>query len=210
MGGRQAVMACFVASCAFLSMLFQVVTAESWPTRDVLASITRIDVQMGESAGTCTAFSVDQALGRFVTANHCAQGTVRHGGITFAVIARDEDADLVLLQTDRGSLPALKLGSQPKTGDSLLSVGYPLSSPKPMLLPSMYQGQFDAWADGGNFAIFAGNAIPGMSGGPIVNTRGEVVSVVLGGGNPSMAYQNMGYGARYEALRKLLLKYRTD
>jgi S1-C subfamily serine protease len=212
MGGRHSVMATFLASLAFLTYLYGIITvnADAWPTQNVLAAITRIDVQFGDKTGTCTAFSVDQARGRFITAGHCATGAVTLGGITFAEIDRDADADLVLLQTNRGSLPALKLGSAPRTGDATIAVGYPLKSPRPMVLPSMYQGQFDAWDDGHDFAIFSGNSMPGMSGGPIVNLRGDVVSVVLGGGNPSQAFQNVGFGAPYQSLRRLLLKWRED
>lgn len=210
MGARQAVFACFVVALVYLTCLFTIVTAESWPTNRILSSVTRIAVEMNGQPGNCTAFSVDHALGQFVTAGHCARGPVLVGSTRLDVIALDEAADIALLQAREGGLPALKLGSQPRTGDATLSVGYPLSSPNPMLVPSMYQGQFDAWSDGNNFAVFSGNPMPGMSGGPIVNTRGEVVSVVLGGGNPSQVYQNVGFGTQYQALRRLVQKWKAN
>jgi len=214
-GAKQSVMACFVVGYyAFLPYLFTILTADvraadRWPTRNILPSVVRIAVQFGESDGTCTAFSVSDT-GRFVTAAHCAQGTVAIGDTQLYLIERDDVLDLALLQTNAGGLPALKLGAVPKPGDDTLAVGYPANSPKPLLIPTMYQGQFDAWVDGGNFAIFAGNAIPGMSGGPIVNRSGEVISVILGGGNPAHPFQNVGFGVPYPALRKMLLKWKES
>lgn len=211
MGGRQAVFACSVVAFAFVTYLFGLIAhADGWPARKVLESVIRVSVEIQGSSGTCTAFSVDQQRGQFITAGHCAKGPMSLGHIAFAPLDENTEADLALVQASQGGLPALKLGGEPRTGDATLSVGYPLSSPKPMLIPSLYQGQFDAWNDGGNFAIFSGNPMVGMSGGPIVNTRGEVVSVVLGGGNPSQAFQNVGFGTPYQALRRILLKQRTN
>lgn len=212
MGGRQVVFACFVACLAFTTGLCSLarftapVEASMWPTERVLRSVVRIAVQFDGKPGSCSAFSVDER-GWFVTAHHCASGSVRIGDVPLTFLLTDPENDLALLETARGGLPALKLGRPPKVGDATFATGYPLSSPSPMVLPSMYQGVFDAWARGERpAAIFIGNTIPGMSGGPIVDTSGEVIGVVLGGGNPSQVYQNVGFGAPYAALRKLLLR----
>lgn len=210
MGGRQAVFACFLASFAFLTLLYDVLTAESWPVAKVLPSVVKITVEFQGKPGSCTAFSVDEAQGRFVTAKHCATGTVSIGFVPLAQVDEDASADLVLLQTREGGLPGLKVGGAPRPGDATLAIGYPLSSPKPMLVPTLYQGPFDAFNQGHDVATFSGNSMPGMSGGPIVNTRGEVVSVVLGGGNPSQVFQNVGFGAKHAALARLVRKWRED
>lgn len=200
---------CIVVLCFLLSM--RAVTATEWPTQKVLQSVVRIAIDNNGTPMTCTAFAVP-GQGRFVTAQHCTNGAVTIGTIPVDVLEVDDADDLAVLQLrNDGSLPPLMLGKEPKMGDATLAVGYPLGvSGHPMVFPSTFQGVFDGFDDGNVFAVFVGNAMPGMSGGPIVNTRGEVVSVVLGGGNPSMAYQNMGFGARYDALRRLLLKYRVN
>jgi S1-C subfamily serine protease len=214
MGGRQAVMASFMASVAFLTYLWSIIVAplaaEYWPADRVLRSVVRIEVDFNGKAGSCTAFSIDEGQCRYLTAKHCTVGKVTIGFLPLDVIDADDAADLALLQGRHLCMPALALGGQPKAGDATIAIGYPLSSPKPLLVPSMYQGHFDAFNQGNNVATFSGNSIPGMSGGPIVNHRGDVISVVLGGGNPSQVYQNVGFGVPYVSLRRMLLKWREN
>jgi hypothetical protein len=175
------------------------------PMRIALPSIIRIGADFEGKDGHCTAFSVNETPGRWVTAGHCAQGDVRVGQLVFRPLAKDALNDLALLETDHG-LPPLLLGAEPREGDPTMAIGYPASSESPMAVPSVYQGTFKAWSeDTHRFAIFVGNSMPGMSGGPILDRSGRVVSVVLGGGNPAQWSQNVGFGTPYQALRKMIV-----
>lgn len=180
------------------------------PVHRVLDSVIRIQVEINGQAGACTAFSIREVPGQFITANHCAQGKVEAGGVEFMVRHRDADEDLALIETAWG-LPALEVGREPRVGDELKAIGYPVASPNPMIFPSTYQGAFiTPLLKETARTVTVGNTIPGMSGGPIVDKRGEVVSVVLGGGHPDKIYQAVGFGAQFEAVRRLFLRARLS
>jgi S1-C subfamily serine protease len=203
--GRSILLSCWI--CVLLLVAGCAAAFRLTPLGFVAPSVIRISATFEDSTGSCTAFSVNETPGRWITAAHCAAGDVTVGSLVFRPLEIDAEHDLALLETPHG-LPPLLLGPQPVIGDSTLSVGYPLHAEKLVGVPSLYQGVFRMWPeDTIPFAIFSGNSMPGMSGGPILDRQGRVVSVVLGGGNPAQAYQNVGFGVPYAALRKLTMKW---
>lgn len=212
MGARNAVFATFVSSLAFLVYLFGIVTvsADSFPLERTMRSVFRADVTFAGEPGHCSMFSVSEQPPLYVTAAHCASGPVTFGNLRFLPLEIDLQEDIAIFEGE-AKLPALSLGATPRVGDPTMAVGYPGASPKPIGIPTMYQGVFAAWGkpDEAPMAIFTGNTIPGMSGGPIINRRGEVVSVVLGGGHAAQSYQNVGFGAKPDTLRRLVQVWTT-
>lgn len=197
---------------AFLTLLLSVSlilpssSLSAWPVERVLKSIIPITVQLNpDKTMGCSAFSIKPEEGLFVTAGHCTAGALTAGRVTFGVVEVDKEADLAVIQADGLNIPALQVAHPPKRGASYHAVGYPAGIPNPVLVPSVFQGEFPILGE--ESAVFVGNTLPGMSGGPIVDDNGIVVSVVLAGGNPATVVQNLGFGARFKALFRLVKKH---
>lgn len=141
--------------------------------------------------------------GIFVTAFHCVVGKIFLGKHSLELVVLNELEDIVALRGDV-KVTGLKLGKMPSIGDTITAVGFPAGFPTVLQIPGVFQGEFQIENFGPPSAIYWGNALPGMSGGPILNTRGEVVGMVTGGGNPSHPLQNIGTGVKFEALRKVI------
>lgn len=183
------------------SLLFLILLSPPLSASDQHPSIVPLTSTSEDGEMRCTGFSIGEGI--FITALHCITGIVAIGVDTLIPIIIDKNADLVALQ-GRAGTAGLKLGKMPKFGDSVVKVGYPAGFPELIKIPAIFQGEFQVKNFGPPSAIYWGNAMPGMSGGPILNTRGEVVGVIIGGGNPSHPFQNIGTGVRYEPLRKMI------
>lgn len=178
----------------------------TWPVVKIKKSLVQLVVDKpaadGGGKGTCTGFSIDEIKGLYVTAAHCATGAVRAGDVEFEVIevVDSPDVDLALLSADV-VLPALPT-TPPKEAGDYLGVGFPAGSNKPFFFPMMYQGDIDKGA------VFVGSALGGMSGGPIVDKTGAVVSVITAGGRPGTQIQDITFGTVYKAMMRLILRHR--
>jgi len=94
---------------------------------------------------------------------------------TLALLDIDVVNDLALLRQDKPGAEYLQLATEtPKKGETVISLGNPLDLGM-TLIPGTYNG-----IAGGSFydrIHFAGSINPGMSGGPAINTRGQVVGI---------------------------------
>jgi S1-C subfamily serine protease len=194
---------------AVLLALLTVVPAtafERWPLAMVNRSVAMLAWQNED--GNCTAFSINQKKGRYLTAGHCVgdQGTV--------VLINDTEAELLYADyvndiavydvADGKGQPALKLGLAPVIGDEIMYVGHGYGAPVPVaevgifLIPSQLP-PFEALSPK-QFA--STDAIPGMSGGPIVNRKGEVVGMV------TCSYRQLGCGVEYVTVARVYNLYK--
>lgn len=136
-----------------------------------------------DEPGHCTAFSINQKEGYWLTASHCLEpaGMYIRGKLAKEVKV-DLNMDLLILQSEVKA-PALKLAStRPNEGDVIVSVGYPQWSEKLVVFWGRVvypNASLSADLNPGMVGHEGGG--PGMSGGPIVNEKGKVVSVLLGG-----------------------------
>lgn len=160
----------------------------------VLGLGCRIDVEkyLGSvqvlSSG-CTAFSIHEVQGYWMTANHCLLdgplSTYEILGTPVAVVKADPIADLALLQ---GSIHAFSLpvaGRAPKEGDRLVVVGYPWPSELPIAQVAKVVSVAREWTDDPfwkhNMILkLAFARAPGTSGSPVLNGDGNVVAVHQG------------------------------
>ncbi|BBM01892.1 S1C family serine protease [Microbulbifer sp. GL-2] len=94
---------------------------------------------------------------------------------TLELLDIDVVNDLALLRQDKPGAEYLQLATDtPKKGETVISLGNPLDLGM-TLIPGTYNG-----IAGGSFydrIHFSGSINPGMSGGPAINTRGQVVGI---------------------------------
>lgn len=183
--------------------------AADWsPIADkVVQSIAFLD----GAQGSCTAFVIDQNRGYVLTAAHCyMEGKGEEGGmqvdnIPAKVVAKDQKKDLMVLKVEGINRPALKLAAHnPKVGEEVASYGYGLGLEHPLFRVT-HVSSTDTTIDGSGLpeGLIAVDSqfVAGQSGGPVVNTNGEVVMVVEAGG------QGIGLGPGAETIKSRMGRY---
>ena len=171
--------------------------------------------------GTCTAFSINQQQRFYLTASHCiidgemgfwkeAIPNVTTQGVfkVVRVVKRSIALDLALLEGDLG-FPALAPGAEPKHGHELISIGYAFGEPKPWLFSSIVAAIKDGQSYGVHRRIlFKDNQDQGgMSGGPVLDKYGRVVSMVQAGVAVNGRLTNVSYGTSIKQLREFARGY---
>lgn len=170
-----------------LSVFFGASGSYPSKSKDVLHEVVRVYLpDHGEGMGICTAFPVGTI--RYVTAAHCVQdvndhvvlriGMDRYVG-TVGVIDRDVDLASIDSSVPRASLHIAK---SVEPGDKVRLVVFPDEQRDPVFYESRTYG-VNLIMDKSEGKIYAKLvmdkfALPGMSGGPILNERNEVVSVL--------------------------------
>ena len=152
----------------------------------------------------CTAFSIDQIRGYFVSAKHCNLGQMPDG-IKVKKVS-DDKVDLMLLESTTVKAPALKIATTPpKVGDEVRLLGYPVGFYQPATFfghVSMTEADFGQ----GKRVMFHEGGGPGMSGGPVLNKAGEVISVIHEAGEvPSVVV----FGSQLKDLREFTDGFRS-
>lgn len=151
-----------------------------WPLTRTTLSVAKITYV---EAGNCTAFSINERQGYYMTAAHCLD----QDNPTFldkspvAILAFEEDDDLAVIRA-RVSRPALPLATDPEPGTELAAIGFgrrmvgpPMISHGVMLPPTLMPGWPPRYY---GRLLMTANILFGMSGGPLINRSGRVVSVV--------------------------------
>jgi S1-C subfamily serine protease len=97
------------------------------------------------------------------------------------VVARDEDRDLAIVRIEPQNLPTVRLGDSTalRTGEDVVAIGYALNLPgEPSVSRGLVSGIRDAQRTDLKYIQTDAAVNPGNSGGPLVNSRGEVVGIV--------------------------------
>jgi S1-C subfamily serine protease len=145
--------------------------------------------------------------GQILTALHVVQGSGTLT-VTFAdgtqsgatVQSTDPDHDIATLTADKppGVIVPVTLGGGARVGDETFALGHPLG-----LVDSLTAGVISGLDRA--FPLPSGKTIngliqfdapvsPGNSGGPLLNTKGQVIGIVTGLANPSGNEDNVGIG----------------
>jgi S1-C subfamily serine protease len=170
------------------------------------SSIVHVTIKIDETVGRCSGFCVNSEKGNFITAGHCLGDELKIDGKNATIIAQDHVLDIAVITLGEPvNVAALQLGKQPRFRDKLELLGFPLSSPQLFSIPVIFQGDFYMTYLEPDRAVMIGSSMPGMSGGPILNSTGKVVGMVNGGGNPSLVVQDLTYGAMFKTLKKFYL-----
>lgn len=171
-----------VAACALSFVLAMSVFAADWTVvvSNVRESIVEIAVSSaaGEPQGACTGFVVDNDRDFVVTAAHCDGPKVFADNLPAVVRQKDVKNDLMVLHVENIDRPALKLAdSDPKVGSEVASFGFGYALEQPLFRVAHVSATDIAIERARYFAVDA-SFVPGQSGGPVVNERGEVVMIV--------------------------------
>lgn len=173
-------------------------------------------VNLGGSAGTGFIYSSD---GLIVTNNHVIDGVKRTievtlgDGRTFkaSLLGRDPLEDLAVLKVDATGLPTAKIGksSKIKVGDDVIAIGNALALEGGLSVTRGIISGLDRTIDTElNFelqgVIQTDTAINrGNSGGPLVNSDGEVIGINTAIANPSYA-QNIGFAIAIDRAKPII------
>ena len=173
----------------------------------------------------CTVSSINTPLHLWLTAAHCilktemseegdgARITTPRSGLVIDghpvyVVKMDESADLAILFTPVLSLPALRFADRaPLWEQRIRVVGYPFGFTAVTIaegtIATPEQPFFDADFSP-SYMLFTAQIAPGNSGSPVINTRGEIVSVAqIGWGR---GYSSGG-GSTYARLKAFAGEY---
>lgn len=140
---------------------------------DLLEIAERSLVVVTTDTSFCTGFVVDAARGRVLTVRHCIADFNTRVDDRPAEIIKFDDR-LALLSSPRMTQPPLRVrGRNPSLGTHVVAVGYGGT-----LLTILNRG-VAAYASDYDFdLILDGEAIAGMSGGPVLDLYGDVVGIV--------------------------------
>jgi len=150
-------------------------------TLRVMASTVRLSIRGLLGGGTCTAFSINDKKALFLTADHCLKGEVRITGDEWPVevVYRDKANDLAVVRARgnrRQHLVAAAADAAP--GERLGYIGYGHGWEYPLSLKGTAEGFGWLIHPLNIFVLISPKCYPGMSGGPIFNAAGEIVSIM--------------------------------
>lgn len=160
--------------------------------------------------GSCTAFSINRAKDYVLTANHCFGTNVKGEDLLVdntpaVLVSRDQKHDLMVLAVAGLDKPAIHLAkTNPEVGDQVASYGFGLGLERPLFRVT-YVSSTDTVIDGSGLPdhLIAVDAqfVPGQSGGPVVDSDGNLVMMVEAGG------QGIGLGPGVETIKKSMGRY---
>ena len=164
----------------------------------------------------CTVSSINAALHLWLSAAHCvldedADNAPRPGLTIFGhlvfIVKTDITADLAILLTPDYAAHALRLASNgPLWEDAIRVVGYSFGLPSITITPGTVSNPDGICLPGvaSSYMLFTAAVAAGQSGSPVVNSRGQIVSVVqIGCGHD----YSPGGGAIYARLKAFAGEY---
>ena len=198
---KRLITALFFATTLFIPVLH----ASDWS--DVVKQVEKSVVwaQVGDHGG-CTAFIINQEKHYLLTASHCKpeshDSQLWVDGVSTRIVFLDPKRDLMVLEAKDidPTKPALKLAAKnPVIGQEVMSIGYGFALERPFFRQAHIQDDKMALSgvEGGPFVSTDSPFVGGQSGGPVVNSNGEVVLIVQRGDGGTT-----GLGVGVEAIRE--------
>ena len=165
-------------------------------------------VYVESNEGSCTAFVIDEEKDLVLTAAHC-YADVKELYVdkkpVGKIVHKDTKKDLMVLHVPDIDRPSIALAKDdPKIGDEVASYGYGYGLEQPFFKAHHVMGSdihINEQGIGGPLVGVDTSYDPGMSGGPLVNTSGELVGIV------QMGNDSIGFGVGTDTLRDKVGRY---
>lgn len=176
-------------------------------TSSIALLVTHIPQPDGSSSeGECTVFSINTQRHLYLTAAHCLGTDLLVGGHPANILLIDEVKDVMVLQVPGFAQAALLPAPRPaKMGEEVAAFGYGYGWDQPSIktgLISIPDFSHKSLGDR-HLTILSFATILGMSGGPIINRSGRVVSMVQQGNRDGQA----AIGINLASLRTVIQPY---
>lgn len=139
--------------------------------------------KMRTTEAECTAFQIEPGL--IVTAAHCANSDVflfKNGDdvVQGSLIGISSTTDIALFYVPEADRPGFVVSQDlPGSGDNMIAAGFPARVSNNFIFARVKIISITSDEAGGKYAISLGPDVwPGMSGGPLLNDKGEAMGVV--------------------------------
>ncbi len=169
----------------WLSLLALTLPTVDWPA--IAETTDKSLVRVDQPPQQCSGFVTDDIKDRILTALHCGllDKPVYVDGVQAKEVFRDIDHDLLVLEVAGLDKPALSLGIvEPKKGDQLAGDGFGYCLDDSLFSIGTVESPRVTWkgetsALQGVFILFANEFKPCQSGGPVVDSTGKVVGLIV-------------------------------
>lgn len=162
-------------------------------------SIVQIKPHLSSNpALTCTGFVIQPR--QVITANHCASKSMTIDGVPVMLIKSDVKVDLALYSVPNTTKSVATLATSITRFQAAYGVGYAFGFNTPYItLNRVILVEYNPKEFNMAPGIFVeGKFINGMSGGPFVNSDGEVLGIV------QRSYEGVGYGVSTKTIQAFL------
>lgn len=192
--------------------LFTFAPARAWfDWAPIAASTLKSIVEVENAEGRCTAFVIDPSYGDkgkqdlLLTAAHCDGKELYADHSPAQVVSKDAKFDLLVIAVDDTERPALKLAKHDASvGEEVASYGYGYGLDRPLFRVTHVSDDntyIPEGGIGGPFLVTDTSFVGGQSGGPVVNSSGDVVMIVQRGNDV------VGLGRGAETIKSRVGKY---
>jgi S1-C subfamily serine protease len=191
-----------------VAVLLSLVLLVDWAPLATAIGKSVVFVQGGE--GGCTGFVINaQVKGDkdyILTAAHCHKpgAELYADSVTAKIVLKDPKKDLMILEVDDLDRPAVTLAlKNPQQGEEVGSFGHGMGLEQPMFRHAYVSNPSISIpeVEGGPFVMIDAGYVGGQSGGPCINAKGEVVSIV------QRASGLVGIGIGAEAIRQKVSRF---
>ena len=166
-------------------------------------------VEIASATGSCTGFIINSTakndeddVDYVLTAAHCEGANLLADLKPATVKAKDFKNDLMIIEIDNTDRPALKLASaDAKVGEEVASYGYGYALDQPLFRVAHVSAHDVNIGERVQYQAIDASFVPGQSGGPVVNTKGEVVMVV------QLGSPIAGFGVGADKIRDRMGRY---
>lgn len=183
----------------FLLLVTFVVPASAQDWASVIKQTLKSVVYIETDGGSCTGFIIDADRKYVMTAAHCVGKETWLDRVEGKLVSKETKRDLAVYQVKEldGDKPALKLAADdPEVGQEVVSLGYGMGLERPLARKAMVSDiKVEINGIDGAFIGLDSAFIGGQSGGPVVNSKGEVVMIV------QRASGTMGIGVAASVMR---------
>lgn len=194
-------------AASLLLALFLVVPAQAKDWTSIIDRVLKSIVFIETDDSICTGFVIDEQRKYVMTAAHCIGEGAWLDRVEGKLVSKDTMKDLAVYHVKEldPARPALKLAAKdPEMGQEVLSAGYGMGLERPFFRKAMVSDvavQIPEGGIGGPYIGLDSAFVGGQSGGPVVNSSGEVVMIV------QRASNTVGIGVAASTIRERMGRF---